>query len=358
MVQLILGNMGMLGGGVNALRGHSNIQGITDMGLLCQNLPGYLKLPNDKDVDLAAHIANHTPAALRPGQTNYWHNYSKFFVSLMKSFWGNKATAANNFGYDWMPKWDEQYDVLRYFQMMHEGQVNGYIVQGFNLLASLPNKAKISESLSKLKYLVVMDPLAVETATFWRNKKLFNEVDSANIMTEVFRLPTGCFAEEEGTIVNSGRWMQWHWKGAASPGEAISDGEIWSGILKELKALYAKEGGALPEAVDAIDWQYVNSNNPSAPEVAKQLNGIDLATGKQLSSFGELKDDGSTACGCWIYTGSWTEAGNQMANRDNSDPSGKGITPGWSFAWPANRRVLYNRASLTLTASLGTKTAY
>ena len=345
MVQLLLGNMGQLGGGVNALRGHSNIQGITDLGLLCQNLPGYLKLPSDKDVDLKSHLKHHTPAALRPGQTNYWSNYPKFFVSLMKSFWGDKATKENSFGYDWLPKWDQQYDVLKYFEMMKHGQVNGYIVQGFNILNSLPNKAKVTDALSHLKYMVVLDPLAVESATFWRNKKLFNEVDTAKIQTQVFRLPTGCFAEEEGTIVNSGRWMQWHYKAAKAPSAALSDGEIWSGILAELKKLYAAEGGVLPEAVEAINWNYTSTSNPSSIELAKELNGTDLKTGKQLSSFAELKDDGSTVSGCWIYTGSWTEAGNMMDRRDNADPSGKGITPNWAFAWPLNRRILYNRAS-------------
>ncbi len=345
MVQLLLGNIGVLGGGVNALRGHSNVQGATDMGLLCQNLPGYLKLPNDQDVDLQTYLTNYTPTPLRPGQTNYWQNYPKFFVSQMKSFWGDYATASNNWGYDWLPKWDLQYDYARHIDMMYHGKVNGYFVQGVNAINSQPNRNKVLKALTNLKYLVVMDPLATETATFWQNAGDFNDVNPADIQTEVFRLPTTLFAEEEGCIVNSGRWMQWHWKGANPPGESLPDAEILTGLMHTIKDLYAKEGGKLPEPIEAINWNYSNPKHPHCHDVAKELNGIDLTTGRQLDSFTQLKDDGTTACGCWIYSGSWTEAGNQMARRDNTDPSGKGITPGWAFAWPANRRVLYNRAS-------------
>lgn len=345
MVQLLLGNIGVLGGGVNALRGHSNVQGATDMGLLCQSLPGYLKLPSEKDTDLKTYLDRYTPVALRPGQTNYWQNYPKFFISQMKSFWGDNATVENDFGYDWVPKWDKQYDFTKHLDMAFHGEVNGYIIQGVNAINSMPNRNKVLKALSNLKYMVVLDALATETATFWQNADGFNEVNPAEIMTEVFRLPTTCFAEEEGSIVNSGRWMQWHWKGANPPGEAKPDAEILSGVLMAMRELYKQEGGKLPEPVQAISWDYHNPYSPHAEEVARELNGKDLVTQRQLSSFSELKADGSTASACWIYAGSWTEEGNLMARRDNHDPSGKGVTPGWAFAWPANRRVLYNRAS-------------
>jgi formate dehydrogenase major subunit len=134
--------------------------------------------------------------------------------------WGDKATADNNWGYDLLPKWDKGYDVLQYFELMHQGKVNGYFCQGFNPVASFPNKNKIVASLSRLKFLVIMDPLVTETSTFWQNHGEQNDVKTADIKTEVFRLPTTCFAEEDGSIVNSGRWLQWHWKGAEGPGEA------------------------------------------------------------------------------------------------------------------------------------------
>ncbi|OCQ54471.1 Formate dehydrogenase-O major subunit precursor [Photorhabdus australis subsp. thailandensis] len=357
MIQLLLGNMGMAGGGVNALRGHSNIQGLTDLGLLSQSLPGYLTLPSEKQADLQTYLQANTPRPMLPGQVNYWGNYPKFFVSLMKSFYGDNARKDNDWGFDWLPKWDKSYDVLQFFEMMAKGEVNGYICQGFNPVASFPDKNKVVDALSKLKFLITIDPLNTETSTFWQNHGEFNQVDSAKIQTEVFRLPCCCFAEENGSIVNSGRWLQWHWKGADAPGEAIGDAEILSGIFKRMRDMYRAEGGALPEQVLNMTWDYFNPDSPTSEEVAQESNGralIDLIDadgnvivkqGQQLTSFAQLRDDGTTASGCWIFTGSWTPEGNQMARRDNSDPSGLGNTLGWAWAWPLNRRILYNRAS-------------
>lgn len=357
MIQLLLGNMGMAGGGVNALRGHSNIQGLTDLGLLSQSLPGYLSLPSEKHTDLNTYLQANTPKALLPGQVNYWSNYPKFFVSLMKSFYGDKAQKENNWGFDWLPKWDKGYDVLQYFELMSQGKVNGYICQGFNPVASFPNKNKVVGALSKLKFLVTIDPLNTETATFWQDHGESNNVDPSKIQTEVFRLPSSCFAEENGSVVNSGRWLQWHWKGADAPGQALNDGEILAGLFTRLREMYAREGGAVPEQVLNMSWDYKTPDNPAPEEVAMQSNGVALADvldaegkvlakkGEQLSTFAHLRDDGTTASGCWIFAGSWTQAGNQMARRDNADPSGLGNTLGWAWAWPLNRRILYNRAS-------------
>ena len=357
MIQLLLGNIGMAGGGVNALRGHSNIQGLTDLGLLSTNLPGYMPLPSEKQKDLETYLTQITPVANRPNQMNYWGNTPKFFISMMKTFWGDKATKENNWGYDWLPKWDQLYDVIRVFDRMYKGQMNGYFCQGFNPVASFPNKNKTIAALSKLKFLVVMDPLVTETSTFWKNYGESNDVDSSKIGTTVYRLPTTCFAEEDGAVVNSGRWLQWHWKAADAPGEAQPDANILSGILYELRKLYKEQGGVNPEPIMNISWEYDIPTAPHPDELAKELNGYALADikdangnvivkkGELLSSFAQLKDDGTTASGCWIYAGSWTEQGNQMANRDNSDPSGLGNTLGWAWAWPANRRIIYNRAS-------------
>ncbi len=359
MMQLLLGNIGMAGGGVNALRGHSNIQGQTDLGLLSNLLPGYMTLPGEKETDYQAYIGKRTLKPLRPGQLSYWQNYPKFHVSLMKSWWGNAATKENNWCFDWLPKLDKVYDVLQVFELMGQGKMNGYVCQGFNPVASFPNKAKISGALAKLKFLVVIDPLATDTSEFWKNFGEFNDVDSSAIQTEVIRLPSTCFAEEDGSLVNSGRWMQWHWKGAEPPGEAKPDPEIIAGIYLKLRELYKKEGGAFPDALLNLTWPYKIPHAPSPEELAREYNGKALAdltdpkdktkvirkAGEQLDGFAQLKDDGSTACGCWIYSGAWTEKGNMMARRDNSDPSGLGNTLNWAFAWPANRRILYNRAS-------------
>ncbi|ENO86630.1 formate dehydrogenase-N subunit alpha [Thauera linaloolentis] len=357
MIQLLLGNIGMPGGGVNALRGHSNIQGYTDLGLLSTRLPGYMDLPRDHQQTLEGYLADITPKADLPNQVNFWKNTPKFFVSLMKNLWGEHATPENSFGYHWLPKWDRSYDMLAYFDLMYRGKVNGYIAQGFNPIAAMPDSGKIRSALSKLKFLVVIDPLRTETSNFWQNHGEFNDVDPSQIQTTVFRLPSSCFAEENGAIVNSGRWLQWHWAGQKPPYEARHDGRILGGIFTRLRELYRQEGGACPEPLLNMSWDYHDPHDPHPEEVAKEANGYALADlyddsgrllarkGELLSDFGQLRDDGSTASYCWIFAGSWTEAGNQMARRDNTD-SGLGNTPGWAWAWPANRRILYNRASM------------
>ncbi len=359
MLQLLLGDIGMPGGGMNALRGHSNIQGLTDLGLLSNLLPGYLTLPSEQETDYQAYVGKRAQKPLRPNQMSYWQNYGKFHVSLMKAWFGDAAKKDNNWCFDWLPKLDKLHDILQVFEDMHEGKVNGYVCQGFNPLSSFPDKNKLIESLSKLKYLVTIDPLATETSEFWKNYGEFNNVDAGKIQTEVFRLPSTCFAEENGSLVNSGRWLQWHWKAADPPNDARSDQEIMAGIFLKLRELYRKEGGAFPDPILNLTWSYAQPHEPSPEELAREYSGKALAdvtdpkdpknvlvkAGQQVDGFAQLRDDGTTSCGCWLFSGAWSEKGNLMARRDNADPSGLGNTLGWAFSWPANRRILYNRAS-------------
>ena len=360
MVQLLLGNIGVSGGGMNALRGHSNIQGLTDLGLLSTQLPGYMSLPRETESDYQAYIDKRAVKPLRAGQMSYWQNYGKFHVSMMKAWYGDAATKDNNWAFDYLPKYDQEYDIMRVFENMFHGKMNGYIAQGFNPLASFPNKTKVSAALAKLKFLIVIDPLSTETSEFWKNFGEFNPVDSSKIQTAVYRLPCSLFAEEDGSIVSSSRVLQWHWKGADSPGEALGDPEIIANIFLRIRALYAKDGGAFPDALTNLTWPHRVPLIPAPDELAKEFNGRALAdvldpldatkvlvkAGEQISGFGQLRDDGSTSCGTWIFAGCWTQAGNQMARRDNTD-TGLGNTPNWAWAWPANRRILYNRASAT-----------
>lgn len=358
MVQLLLGNIGMIGGGVNALRGHSNIQGLTDVGLLSTRLPAYLDLPSEQDSDLSTYLSRKTPKSFLANQTNYWGNYSKFFVSMMKTFFGDEATAENNWGFDWLPKWDKSYDLLQLTELMQQGKMTGYICQGFNPIAAFPDKSKIMEGLSKLKFLININPLETETAIFWRNQGENHDVDPSQISTLVFNLPSSCFAEDEGSITNSSRWLQWHTSAALPPEEAKYDTYILANIFLRMLKLYEKEGGAYYEPLKKLTWNYADPYEPSPAELAKEANGYALedikdnngnvvvAKGKLLDSFAQLKADGTTSSGIWIFCGSWTEKGNQMARRDNSDISdGLGATPNWAWAWPVNRRILYNRAS-------------
>ncbi|AUT61612.1 formate dehydrogenase-N subunit alpha [Paraburkholderia terrae] len=362
MVQLLLGNIGIAGGGMNALRGHSNIQGLTDLGLMSNLLPGYMTLPNEPEQDFDAYIKKRAAQPLRPNQLSYWKNYRAFHVSMMKSWWGDAATADNNWGFDYLPKLDKPYDLLQTIELMYQGKMNGYICQGFNPLAAAPNKAKTAAALAKLKWLVIMDPLATETSEFWKNYGEYNDVDASKIQTEVFRLPTTCFAEERGSLVSSSRVLQWHWQGVEGPGEARSDLEIMSGLFLRMRKAYKEQGGKYPDPIVNLNWTYAHPDSPTPEEIAMEFSGKALADlpdpkdpskvlvkkGDQLAGFAQLKDDGTTASGCWIFCGAWTQNGNQMGRRDNSDPTGIGQTLGWAWAWPANRRVLYNRASCDL----------
>ncbi len=360
IIQLLLGNVGVPGGGINALRGHSNVQGITDFGLFSNSVPGYMAMPKTSEPTLEDYLKTRAFKEMLPDQMSYWQNYGKFYVSFLKAMYGRNATPENQFGYDWMPKVDVNLDTLRQFEMMFQGKMNGFICQGFNPLLSVPNRKKLINGLSKLKFLVVMDPLHTETAHFFENHGDINDADPSEIATEVFLLPTNCFAEEEGTFTNSSRVIQWHWKAAEPPGQARTDIQIMADLFLRLKDLYAKEGGAFPDPIMNLSWDYRNPARPSPDELLREINGkalVDLTdpndptkppvkkAGELLDLFGQLRDDGSTASANWIYSGCYSERGNLTMRRDPSDPSGMGIHPNWGYAWPANRRILYNRAS-------------
>ena len=358
MIQLLLGNIGRAGGGVNALRGHANVQGITDMNAVAGVLPGYLRMPTDAEQDFQKYLDVRALKPLRPNQMSYWQNFPKFFVSLQKAFWGNAATKENNFAYDWMPKNDRAYDVLAMFELMHQGKIKGLWAQGFNPLAAVPNVKKMSAALSKLKFMVVIDPLRTETSEFWKNYGELNNVKPEDIQTEVIRLPSSCFAEDPGTFTNSGRVLQWSWAAADPIGDAKSDREIIANIFTRIRAAYQKEGGKLPDPIVNLAWSYTDSAHPSAEELLREISGraiVDLVdpkdktkvlakAGEQLAGFGLLRDDGSTSSGNWLYCGAWSQAGNLTARRDTADPGGMGSFLNWGYAWPANRRILYNRA--------------
>jgi len=378
MLQLLLGNVGRPGGGVNALRGHSNIQGATDMGGTFDILPGYLKTPSAALTDLATYLEKSTPWTLNKmawASMNYWTNYPKFMVSLLKCLWGKNGTKENEFGYAWLPKVDGNYSWSYMFDDMYRGKSTragaeepgpeGLISFGMNPVGTGPNSPKMVAALSKLKWLVMVENQENETAAFWKAPKELGTPDASQIQTEVYLLPATNFAEKDGTFTNSARWIQWKWRAVDGPGESKSDQEIISRVLLALKDLYRKEGGALPEAVLNISWPYTNPANPDLAEVLKEINGkavadiheppkdpkskeplkVIKAAGQQLESFGQLKDDGSTSCGNWLYTGVFTEAGNNSQRRSPADPLGLGMYHQWGFSWPANRRVMYNRAS-------------
>ncbi len=338
ILQLLLGNVGRPGGGVNALRGHANIQGGTDHGVAYHMLPGYLRMPVPADATVDNYLERITPRTLSPTSMNYWANTPKFFVSYMKSIYGAAAAKENEWGFHLLPKIDGNYSWVYLFDNMYQGRIKGFLDFGMNPVANGPNTEKMIAALSKLEWCVIAECFETETAAFWK-------VARENPRTEIFLLPAALFAEKDGSFTNSSRWAQWKHKACDPPGEAKADEEILARIFLRVRELYAKEGGAFPDPVAKLEWNYRNPWAPALEEIAREINGREVGTGRQLSGFAELKDDGSTSSGNWLYSGSFTEQGNLMARRDPRDPSGLGRYEGWAWNWPMNRRVLYNRAS-------------
>jgi formate dehydrogenase-N alpha subunit len=372
MLQLLLGNVGRPGGGVNAFRGHSNIQGATDTAGTFETLPGYLKTPTAPLQTLKDYNDGGPPTTLNKQAwttMNYWVNYPKFMVSLLKAIYGNAATKDNDFGYAWLPKVDGNYSWMYIYDDMYRGSSmraggkepapEGFLTFGMNPVGLGPNVKKMIAALSKLKWMVVVENVEIETAKFWEAPKEYGGAPPSQIPTEVYLLPASGFAEKDGTFTNSARWLQWKWKALDPPGQAKTDQEILSRIFLAVQNLYRKEGGALPEQILNVTWSYSNPVNPDLSEVLKEMNGKALAdlhdpkdptkvvkaAGQQVDGFGQLMDDGTTMCGNWLHSGVYTEAGNNAQRRNNADPTGLGMFHNWGFSWPANRRVMYNRAS-------------
>ena len=341
ILQLLLGNIGRPGGGINALRGHANVQGATDHAIVAGILPGYLKVPDPTQTSLSTHLAESTPKPLVPDTMNYWGNYPKFFVSLLKAWFGEHAQAGNDFGYHYLAKPQDDATWLSIWDQAFKGRLEGFIALGFNPLLAGPDVPRLLQAMSKLKWKVVIDPFMLDTAEFWKAP----EMDPAQIDTEVLYLPTTHWIERDGSFTNSGRWAQWKEKAIDPPLGVRSDTWILSELFWRVKELYQEDGGAYNEPIQHLTWNYLNPREPTLTELAQEINGYDLTTGKLLSSFGELKDDGTTTSGNWLYCASFTEEGNMIARKGTADPTGLGMHHEWAWSWPLNRRVLYNRAS-------------
>jgi formate dehydrogenase major subunit len=360
MLQLLLGNVGRAGGGVNALRGHSNIQGATDMAGLFDSLPGYLKAPIPTDIDFKTYMARVTPTPSKPApwdSFNYYSNTSKFTVSLLKAMYGDAAKKENDWALDYLPKVDRDYSWTEIWDNMYQGRVKGMLAFGMNGVCIGPNSQKNIDALKKADWLVVGEIYPDETSEFWRSPGITPE-EMKTINTTVYRLPCAGFAEKDGSFTNSARWVIWKNAAVPPPGQARLDQDILAQLFLKVRELYKTEGGKFPDPILNLTWPYSEPEHPSLGEIAKEINGKALANltdpktqqvvlkaGQQLPGFALLKDDGTTSCGNWIYSGSWTEAGPQLARRGTEDPSGLGVFPNWGWSWPANRRVLYNRAS-------------
>jgi len=355
MIQLILGNMGRPGGGVNALRGESNVQGSTDHCLLWHIWPGYLKTPRASNVSLEAYNKKWTPTTNDPISANWWQHTPKYSVSFLKSMFGEAATAKNDFGYSWMPKVDDGtvYSWLDIFDEMYKGNFKGFFAWGQNPACSGANANKTRKAMAKLDWMVNVNLFDNETASFWKGPGM----EPGDIKTEVFVLPCVTSVEKEGSITNSGRWSQWRYQAAKPPRGCKPDGDIMVELFEKIRALY-KDGGVLPEPILNMRWDFVNKGKFDAHAVAKLINGYfekdttvkgkSFKKGTLVPSFAYLKDDGSTSSANWLYCNSYTEKGNMAARRGKKDPTGMGLYPEWSWCWPVNRRIIYNRASVDM----------
>jgi formate dehydrogenase major subunit len=369
IVQLLLGNMGMAGGGVNALRGEGNVQGSTDHGILFHILTGYLPTPTASLVGLKDYIGKFTPTTKEPKSVNWWSNRGKYITSYLKALYGEHGTKDNDFGYAWLPKLDEgmQASWLPLFVKMYFGKFEGFFAWGMNPACSSAGAGKVREALGKLKWMVNVDLYDNETASFWKGPGMKPE----KIKTEVFFLPCCSSVEKEGSISNSSRLAQWRYKAIEPIGQSMPDAEILNELYFRVKKLYQKEKGAFPDPILKLTWEYGEKDkegkvkNLDVHQIAKEINGYYLEDvydkktsppkligrkGDLVTNFVSLQDDGSTSSGNWLYSGSYTQKEgkvvNMMARRGKEDPTGLGLYPNWAWAWPLNRRIIYNRASV------------
>ena len=355
MIQLMLGNMGRPGGGVNALRGESNVQGSTDHCLLFHIWPGYLGTPRASLATLADYNAKNTPKTNDPLSANWWQHKPKYMASFLKAMFGEAATKENDFGYGWMPKLDDgkAYSWLDLFDEMYKGSIKGFFAWGQNPACSGANANKNRKAMANLDWMVNVNIFDNETASFWKGPGM----NPKKIKTEVFFLPCATSIEKEGSITNSGRWSQWRYQGVKPLRGVKADGEIMVELFEKIREMYG-DGGEFPDPILNLRWDYVKDSKYDPHAVAKLINGYfekDVTIGKDsfkkgtlVPAFTKLLDDGSTSSGNWLYCNSYTEKGNMAARREKKDPTGMGLYPEWSWCWPVNRRIIYNRASVDL----------
>ena len=354
ILQLLLGNIGVAGGGINALRGEPNVQGSTDHTLLYHIVPGYMAMPRADWPTLADYHQANTPVSHDPASANWWQHKPKYFNSLLKGWFGDNATRENDFGYAMLPKLDkgEDYSYLFLFDRMYQGQIQGGFVLGLNPAVSVANANKVRQAFDKLDWMVSVDVHHTETTDNWHRPG----IDPKTIKTEVFLLPSAHRLEKAGSVTNSGRWLLWHYAAIKPPGEARTFGDIFVDLFNRVRGAYRSQGGVFPDPVLKMAWP--ETYDPE--EVARRINGVftqDVSIkgktyrkGQQVPSFTALADDGSTLSLNWLYCGSVTEAGgNKAKRRDIAQTPAQariGLFPQFSWCWPVNRRILYNRASV------------
>ena len=360
ILQLLLGNIGRPGGGILALRGHASIQGSTDIPTLYDTLPGYLTMPRKGCETLQQYLDEYTK------KTGLWSNYPKYFISTLKAYYGKRATAENGFGYSWLPKLTGNHSFFEFLYAMLDEKMDGMFLMGQNPAVGAPNSRLQRKALSKLKWLVVRDMVEIESANFWYNSPEIErgELKPEEIETEVFFFPAAGHAEKEGAFTNTQRLLQWREKAVDPPGDCRSEGWFMHHLALRLIAKAQQSNDPIDEPLRALDWWYPEDEHrePKMESVLAEINGWQTEAqpgadgvlfggvdregqphhGPQLDGFPDLKDDGSTTCGCWIYSGVF---GRDGVNKANARKPKDYLGHGWGFSWPSDRRIIYNRAS-------------
>jgi len=343
ILQTLLGNMGRPGGGILALRGHASIQGSTDIPTLFDLLPGYLPMPSAQaHQDLAAYLGDITMTK------GFWANSRAYLVSLLKAYWGSAATAENDFCFDYLPRLTGDHSTYTTVTEQIAGRCQGYFLFGQNPAVGSANTRMQRFGMANLDWLVVRDLVMIESATWWQDGPEIEtgEMRTEDIKTEVFFLPAAAHTEKSGSFTNTQRMLQWHHEAVPPSGDARSDLWFTYHLGRRIREKLAASTDEMDRPVLDLTWDYPTSGplaDPSAEAVLAEVNGWD-AEGQPLSGFAQLKDDGSTTCGCWIYSGAYAGGVNQTARRKPGSEQ-SWVAPEWGWAWPANRRILYNRAS-------------
>ncbi len=347
ILQLLLGNIGRPGGGILALRGHASIQGSTDIPTLYDLLPGYISMPvfGAGAATLSEYLRNHRQHA------GSWANLDAFVVSLLKAWYGEAAMPANDFGFGWLPRISGDHSHFGYWLEMADStpdapSIEGLFVMGQNPAVGAPNARLERRAMANLKWLVVRDLVETETATFWLDSPEVRrgELRPEDVGTEVFFFPAAAHAEKNGCFTNTQRLLQWHEKAVDAPGDARSEAWFVYQLGCRLKRRAAADPGPRNAGLNALTWAYTTSgrhDEPDIDEVLREINGRTSEDGRLLDGFHSLRDDGSTSAGCWIYSGVYGGGRNRARDRAATGIYGHG----WGYAWPADRRILYNRAS-------------
>ncbi len=343
ILQLLLGNIGRPGGGIMALRGHASIQGSTDIPTLFNLLPGYIPMPHaTQHEDLDQFVAADA------GKTGFWGNMRSYTVSLLKSYWGDAATEDNDYCFDYLPRLTGDHGTYDTVVGQIEGRVKGYFLVGENPAVGSANGKMQRLGMANLDWLVVRDLAMIESATFWKDgpEIATGELATEQIGTEVFFLPAASHVEKSGSFTNTQRMLQWRTKAVEPPGDARSELQFYYELGIRIRQKLADSTDEMDRPLLDLTWEYPTEGvlaEPSGAAVLREINGTG-PDGAALSSYTELKDDGSTACGCWIYCGVYSGEVNQAARRKPRWEQSY-VAPEWGWAWPANRRILYNRAS-------------